>query len=329
MQAPANQNFLTEVFSDLTTAISAQPQLMNQRYVKKALDKLYKGNNKVIKAVNATFYHKKSLKSKFFKIQMHQALGHEAGRSYSSDAESTRSDGVGNFKPKSELFSTTKPTPPSNPTGKPTTPPTTNPKSANTTRTTTPSGKKPLNIVSKLETALDIGTPTVQPGSSPTNQVPEEVSALTTYSYNMDMSHCHGDKYAALKQVANVNQNNISIDIDSQIRAFKSLHSNMDKILKVRDKKYDNLDERMETLTKMFTQTIETQECKFGELRKAIISSKSQSSRASNSFKSHSSLALNSLELKSQCGPSHCSNAYQSQYSKDNYQTPNTPQAPG
>ena len=67
MQVAANQEFLAEVFTDLTMAIYAQPQLLNQRYVKQAFDELYKGKDKVIKAVNATFYHKKSLKSKFFK----------------------------------------------------------------------------------------------------------------------------------------------------------------------------------------------------------------------------------------------------------------------
>ena len=124
-----------------------------------------------------------------------------------------------------------------------------------------------------MEAALDVEIPTAQFGSSPTNQVPEEISALTTYSYNMDTSH---------NQMANPRKNNATGDMDYHVRVVKTLQSNMDKMLIAKDKKYSKLDEKMETFAEMVIQNIEAQDQKFEELKEAIKSSKSQSSHTSD-----------------------------------------------
>ena len=118
-------------------------------------------------------------------------------------------------------------------------------KSADSTRATTPSAKTPFNMASKLDTAAqDVETPKAQPDPSNTNQANEEISALTTYTYDMGTNHSRG----ALNQVNNL------------VCAVKTMQSNTAKMLKARDEKIDKLGATMETLVEMVTQTIEYQD---------------------------------------------------------------------
>ena len=249
--------------------LTSHPKLWDQRYVRKAFNEIKRGNYKVVKAVHTTWYKQESFKSGFFKGQMRMALGLEP-EPVLSGTEDEQSD-----QAKSKSIPTKKPTKKSTTksyksadaaraTGTTFKEPTTNTNSKSADAdvklksedpTTAAAAKDPPDDM-KTKRASD-ETPTPQPDLSTTDQVNEDLSALTTYTYDTGTNHSRGT--LALNQVNNL------------VRVVKTMQSKTDRMTKTRDKKIDKLGATMETLAEMVTQTIEYQDHKFDERRKETL----------------------------------------------------------
>ena len=257
--AAANHKVTQETFDMFNAFLTSHPKLWEQRYVRKAFNEIKRGNYKVVKAVHTTWYKQESFKSGFFKGQMRIALGLEPEIVLSGTEDEQRS--IPTKKPtKKSTTKSYKSADAARATGTTFKKPTTNTNSKSADADVKPKSEDPTAAATAKDPPDDMitkrasdETPTPQPDLSTTDQVNEDLSALTTYTYDTATNHSRAT--LALKQVNNL------------VRVVTTMQSKTDRkidnLMRARDKKiddkFDKLGTAMQTLAEMVTENIEYQ----------------------------------------------------------------------